>query len=147
MENLNNNFLAIPFSSTERDVFRKNGFSPFLALHEVFDNKYTVIESGSPKVRSMNFEDISRITENTIASRQYLGDEKYNKLFAVGGEHYWIAFSNGGDSGLHFVRGYWQGDILAGGYYIEFGIRVVISLNSDLKTSGMDLEGIWQLEM
>ena len=144
---MNNAFLAIPFSSTERDVFRKNGFSPFLTLHEVFDNKYTVIESVSPKVRSMNFEDISRVTKNTIASRQYLGDEKYNKLFAVGGDHYWIAFSNSGDSGLHFVRGYWQGDILNGGYYCEFGIRPVTSLKSDLKASGMGLDGIWQLEI
>ncbi len=146
MEKLNNDFLAIPFSSTERDVFRKNGFSPFLTLHEVFDNEYTVIESGSPKVRSMNFEDISRITKNTIASRQYVGNEKYDKLFATGGNHYWIGYTEYA-SGLSYVRANWQGDILDGGYYSEYGIRPVTSLKLDLKTKGMDLEGVWQLEI
>ena len=85
---LTNEFLNIPFSSTKGDTYRKNGFTPYLSLSEIFENKFTNTSGEKIQVRMMNFSDISRITLDFKAARQYLGDAKYNKLFVFGARYY-----------------------------------------------------------
>lgn len=147
VKKLNNQFLSIPFSTTERDVFRKNGFLAFLSLNQIFENEYTIISGDKLQVRSMNFDDISRVTENYTAPRQYVGFEKYNKLFALyEGNHYFIAFCDN-DAGLYIVRSGWNSDLLPSCYYCEYGIRPVVSLKSDVKASVKDIVSAWNIEI
>ena len=109
-EKLASEFLSIPFSSTEENVFRKNGFTPYLLLSEIFENKFTNTSGEKMQVRMMNFSDISRITLNFNADHQYLGNAKYNKLFVFGSRYYII-----GGKGIWFIRGNtWNADILWG---------------------------------
>lgn len=106
---LKNEFLNIPFSFTQGDTYRKNGFTPYLSLPEVFENKFTNTSGEKMQVRMMNFSDISRITLNFNADHQYVGDAKYNKLFIFGVRYYIL------EKGVCFIRGdTWNADILLG---------------------------------
>lgn len=104
---LKNEFLDIPFSSTQGDTYRKNGFIPYLPLSEIFENKFTNTSGEKMQVRMMNFSDISRITLNFNADHQYVGDAKYNKLFIFGVRYYIL------EKEVCFIRGdTWNADIL-----------------------------------
>ena len=139
---LKNEFLNIPFSFTQGDTYRKNGFTPYLSLPEVFENKFTNTSGEKMQVRMMNFSDISRITLNFNADHQYVGDAKYNKLFIFGVRYYIL------EKGVCFIRGdTWNADILGWYEYSVMGIRPVVSLRANTKTKGIDLKGFWQLEI
>ena len=99
--------MDIPFSSTQGNTYRKNGFIPYLPLSEIFENKFTNTSGEKIQVRMMNFSDISRITLDFKAARQYLGATKYNKLFVFGARYYIL------EKKVYLIRGdTWNADIL-----------------------------------
>ena len=100
-------FLAITFSSTEKNTYRKNGFSPYITLNEIFKNAYTQISGDELQIRAMKAEDIytiTKLTEMTSGWAMNLGDANYNKLFA-NGAWYNLASARGNTSALWSVFG------------------------------------------
>ena len=164
VENLAINFLTIPFRASNSYTYRKTGFNPYKTLTQVFTNKYTATyekdetvtyptydnntvtgtkTAGTLKVRAMTMDDINGATRlSSISDATSLRDAQYQKLFDLG-VFYWLASTLHEDS-LWFVNS-------NGGTYcnsiIEYGIRPVVSLKSNAKTKGIDLEGIQQLEI
>lgn len=139
-EVLTNNFLETPISPTENHCYTKNGFIPFLTLKQVFENNFTLISGDKLQVRAMKVKDIMHITGGE-KNTEY---KKWNKLFNVGSEYmlanakasYYVYLID--TSGRFHDNGY--------AYYM-IGIRPVVSLKSNLKTSGFNLDTIWNIQL
>ena len=145
-QKLRDEFLSIPFSSTEKNSYEKNGFIPYLSLNEVFENAYTQISGDKLQVRSMNEDDIYGVTRlKMVYNDMGFIASKYCKLLDNGAK-YWIPSTSNSDI-WHISSGSntpWPFDTSLNA---KGGIRPVVSLKSNLKTNGMDLEGYWRLEI
>lgn len=107
VNNLTVKFLETPFTGNDDYTYRKNGFSPYITLNEIFKNAYTQISGDELQIRAMKAEDIytiTKLTEMTFGWAMNLGDTKYKKLFANGawynlasahGNTLWSVFGNG----------------------------------------------------
>ena len=107
VNNLTVKFLETPFTGNDDYTYRKNGFSPYITLNEIFKNAYTQISGDELQIRAMKAEDIytiTKLTEMTYGWAMNLGDTKYKKLFANGawynlasayGGSLWSVFGNG----------------------------------------------------
>ena len=107
VNNLTVKFLETPFTGNDDYTYRKNGFSPYITLNEIFKNAYTQISGDKLQIRAMKAEDIytiTKLTEMTSGWAMNLGDTKYKKLFANGawynlasayGSTLWSVFGNG----------------------------------------------------
>lgn len=136
-------FFATEFSLTENIKYRKTGFSPNLKLIENFTNKYTEINEGVPKVRSMVPEDVIRITGDTeIKENLNLRDGKYLGLFELWGVYYYLASANG--AGMWGVS---HSGMVLEAIYGENGVRPVVSLKSNVRAAGTDMTGAWEIEI
>ena len=96
VNNLTVKFLETPFTGNDDYTYRKNGFSPYTTLSEIFANKYTNMTEDKSQVRSMKAEDIYFVTNLSEMQSGYtmnLSDKKYDMLF-VNGASYFIATSN-----------------------------------------------------
>ena len=71
-----------------------------------------------------------------------LNNPKYSGLY-VNNEHYWLA-SESSTYTLWIVNS--NGNVYASNS-IEFGVRPVVSLKSNVKTSAMDTQGRWIIEI
>lgn len=145
-QKLRNEFLSIPFSSTEKNTYEKNGFIPYLSLSEVFENVYTQISGDKLQVRSMNEDDIYSVTGlKMVYDDMGFIASKYCKLLDNGAE-YWIPSTSNND--IWLIRPNWNIPWpFCTGQNVKSGIRHVVSLKSNLKTNWMDLEGYWRLEI
>lgn len=112
LKDLTMNFLNIPFSDTETNFFRTNGFNLGESLREIFDNKYTATyeedttvfyssktniglevtcsgdkSEGDLKVRSMTKADLDKIFEPfgeiTTVDGTYINGDKYQGLLGI----------------------------------------------------------------
>ena len=93
VENLTTKFLETPFTADQDCTYRKTGFLPYIALTEIFNNKYTKVSGEKLQVRSMKAEDIYGVTglaEMELGANMNLSNVKYNKLL-VNGAYYWLA--------------------------------------------------------
>ena len=114
------------------------------------------IEKGTYKVRALRKEDLYHICdktdENNFKSSELLTDAKYEKLIAVPTSdiedayvQYWLATPTAEARTAYIMN---TGHInLTGGYQGERGIRVVVTLDKDVKTTGTDLTGAWNIEI
>ena len=162
IKNLAINFLTTSFHVSNDNQYRKTGFNPYQTLTQIFTNKYTDTyandtsvtystntvtgskTAGTLKVRAMTKEDIMRITENTTFSSSIdLSNAKYQNLFEVDA-YYWLA------SAYTSYYTMWSVHDDGGVYYdgtIEYGVRPVVSLKSDIKSNGTDMIGAWYIEI
>ena len=114
-----------------------------------YENETTVIYSGynskeitgfkhagDLKVRAMTIEDILRIASTNIK------DDQYNMLFVCGGDYKLASAAN--ENVLWSVRKN-TGGIHGEGKY--GGIRPVVSIKSNIKTTGFTLNGIWSIQL
>lgn len=96
-ENLTTRFLEIPFTADQGCTYIKTGFLPYIALTEIFNNKYTQTSGEKLQVRAMKAEDIygvTGLTEMESGTTMNLSAVKYNKLL-VNGANYWLASAYG----------------------------------------------------
>lgn len=96
VENLTTKFLETPFSIDKGYTYRKTGFLPYIALTEIFNNKYTKVSGEKLQVRAMKAEDIYGVTGLTKMQEgktMNLSAVKYNKLFANGANYYLVSAS------------------------------------------------------
>lgn len=109
-------FLETPFTGNDDYTYRKNGFSPYITLNEIFKNAYTQISGDELQIRAMKAEDIyaiTKLTEMTSGWAMNLGDANYNKLFA-NGAWYNLASARGNTSALWSVFGNGRVDYFMG---------------------------------
>lgn len=159
------NFLTTPFSVSDNYTFRKTGLNPYQTLTEAFTNKYTATyesdtsvtyptystntvtgtkTAGTLKVRGMTKEDIMRITGDTSFSASIsLTAAKYQDLFHINA-YYWLASARNSNN-LWFVSQY--GDVNYSSNLNEYGVRPVVSLKSNVKATGTDMIGAWNIEI
>lgn len=91
VENLTTKFLETPFTADQGCTYRKTGFLPYIALTEIFNNKYTKVSGEKLQVRAMKAEDIYGVTGLTKMQEgktMNLSAVKYNKLFVNGATYY-----------------------------------------------------------
>lgn len=147
IQKLKSEFLSISFSSIEKNTYPQNGLIPYLTLAEVFKNVYTQESGDKPQVRSMNENDICNVTQLDKMSYNDMGlvNSKYCELLNNGGI-YWIPSTINNNMWKINPNSPipWPYDTSKN---IEWGIRPVVSLKSNAKTKGIDLEGIQQLEI
>lgn len=169
VKNLTINFLTTPFHVSNNQSYRKTGFNPYKTLSQIFINKYTATyisdtqvtyptydsnviigtqKVGTPKVRSMTIEDIKNVVgEDTLNVQKVI----YQNLFAINVD-WWLG------SVRHYLNGNRYYDALFCVYsngsigtdsttYKERGIRPVVSLKSEVKVSGVDMIGAWNIEI
>ena len=148
-------FLNIGFTTNQTDgKLRKNGFTTYNSLAEAFTNKYTKITSDIPEVRAMTKADIDSIyqyfneTTEVTKNDNYLYDVKYRDMLAIPSTkelttYYWCA-SNNGTSNLWFVSGS-SAKLFNDGYGRELGVRPIVTLNSNVKAIGQNLNGAWDI--
>ena len=144
---LTTNFLTTAFATTGSWTYRKTGFSPYQTLTETFTNKYTATKSDgvTPQVRAMVQEDIFRVTGHTsmaTGTTMKLSDAKYQNLFA-NGAYYYLA-SAYSSSNLWGVSN--DGHVY-GSSSSEIGVRPVVSLKSNVKATGTDMIGAWDINI
>lgn len=121
------------------------GYGENEKLEDLFTNEYTVIKNGLPRVRSITSSDILKATNRSsmaTGTQMGLGNSQYNNLFANGAT-YWTELASQGLNGayLWYVNG--NGNVSSNGTQSSYGIRVVVSLKSDLATPGKDANGAW----
>lgn len=177
IKNLTMKFLDIPFAVTGNYVFSQTGFNPYTTLKELFNNKYTATygnkatvsytstyengtsvtytgekAAGDLKVRAMTKEDLDKVYVEAggIVTTQetYVTNVKYGKLFAIPSTstqytHYWLASAY--DS--NYLRNVNGSGYINNGDQVELGIRPVVSLKANVKTTGMDMTGAWDIEV
>ena len=118
VNNLTVKFLETPFTGNDDYTYRKNGFSPYITLNEIFKNAYTQISGDELQIRAMKAEDIytiTKLTEMTSGWAMNLGDTKYKKLFANGAYYFLASAFN--DNYLWYVHG--DGNVNNSGNYYE----------------------------
>lgn len=142
--NLTTNFFSTPFSVSDSWTYRKSGFTPYTSLKEAFTNNYTEMKADgvTPNVRAMMKEDVTAITgEENFFQGTYLTAPAYGDMFRVGA-YYWLA-SASDSNGLWGVDT--NGLVLDCYAVYEFGVRPVVSLKSEIKTTGTNTSGVWEL--
>lgn len=151
---LTTNFLTTPFT-TSGIGYRKTGFGPYTTLTEVFTNEYTKLSNGLPVVRAMTKDDVDKVVGTTTSTSTILGAAKYNGLFYLGtwndtgtsrnnnSPWYWLASAY---SSHHLWRVYNLG-YLDNNNGCEYGVRPVVSLKSEVRASGQDAIGAWNIVM
>ena len=164
VENLATKFLTTSFHAIDSNRYRKTGFNPYKTLTQVFTNKYTatyasdttvtyptystntVTETkvaGTLKVRAMTMDDIKRATGlSSISSGTFLTAASYQNLFNLPAYYWLVSANNSGNL--------WN--VSNGGYvsvlnYSEKGVRPVVSLKSDVRATGTDAIGSWNIEL
>ncbi|MBQ8379858.1 MAG: InlB B-repeat-containing protein, partial [Clostridia bacterium] len=152
-------FLNIGFTTEQTDgKFRKNGFTIYDSLVEAFTNKYTIINGGIPEVRAMTLEDVNYIYKlfgettdeiNNENTDVVINDKKFKEMLAIpsntSSSQYWVATTTYNDNRLWSVGGPEQRT----GYTInfEFGVRPVVTLKSNIKATGKDIDGAWNIDV
>ena len=144
---LTTNFLTTELSNGVNNKYQSTGFLLYQTLTDVFTNKYTATKSDgvTPQVRAMVQEDIFRVTGHTsmaTGTTMKLSDAKYEELFK-NGAYYWLASPYGSSAYLWNVGN--DGDVGGNNSY-TYGVRPVVSLKSDVVTTGQDMVGAWILE-
>lgn len=164
VSNLTLNFLDIAFVSSGVG-FRKTGFNPYQSLTSIFTNKYTATyasnttveyptydstvsatkTAGTLKVRAMTKEDLDKIYDPTgatvTASGTSVTNAKFQNLLNIGTNH-WLASAS--SSNLWSVR---TSGSVDSNYSYAYGVRPVVSLKSDIKATGRDSIGAWNIEI
>ena len=145
-QKLRDEFLSIPFSSTKENTYEKNGFTPYNSLTEIFENAYTQISGDKLQVRSMNEDDIYGVTGlKMVYGDMGILNIKYCKLLDIGVE-YWIPSTANND--IWLIRPNWNTPWpFCAGQNVKSGIRPVVLLKPDVKTSGFDLDAIWNIQL
>lgn len=138
------NFLNIQFSSLENATYRKNGFIPFISLTEAFKNTYTQTNDEKLQVRAMKAEDVYNVTGMSALEEggTDFKNGKYNELLVFGTD-YWLATAY---NDYNLWRVVDDGRIYAVSNR-EYGIRPVVSLKTIIKTTGYNLDGIWNIKL
>ena len=141
---LKDNFLNIQFSSSENATYRKNGFSPYITLNEIFKNAYTQISGDELRIRAMRAEDVYNVTGMSALEEggTDFKNGKYNELLVLG-TNYWLATAYNDYNLWRVVN---DGRIYATSNR-EYGIRPVVSLKTTIKTTGYNLDGIWNIKL
>ena len=143
---LNEGFLTTEFTVQDENTYRKNSFNANEALADIFNNKYTLLdENGKPKVRSIKSEDVLKvINAGNLDVGQDLTNKKYHNLLDIG-QVYWLASDYTGDNtSLLAVDA--EG-IVANYSNAEYGVRPIVSLKPNVKVTGKDKSGAWNIEM
>lgn len=142
---LTDNFLVTEFSETEDYTYRKKGFLPSQTLTQIFSNKYVAVKSdGTPAVRAMVADDIYNVTKSNAMQAEKsmdLSNPIYENLL-VNESNYWIAsqkdenklWSIANDG---YVEGYSNN---------EYGIRLVVQLNSEILANGVGRFEEWNMK-
>ena len=139
-------FVLTEVTAVDENTYRKKGFNIYDTLTEIFSNKYTLLdEDGVPKVRSIQSEDVLKITgTSSLNIGEDLSNKKYHKLFNIG-QTYWLASDYvGDDTSLLAVNA--EG-ILANYSNAEYGVRPIVSLKPNVKVTGKDSTGAWNIEL
>ena len=165
VENLAIKFLTTPFHASDKNRYRKTGFNPYKTLTQVFTNKYTATyasdttvtyptystntvtgtkTAGTLKVRAMTMDDIKRATGlSSISYGTSLTDASYQNLFNVGAI-YWLA-SAFDSYYLWYVNN--DGSVSHSRSLNGYGVRPAVSLKSEVRATGTDAKGAWNIEL
>ena len=138
---LTTSFLENQFVADKNDTFRKNGFSSYITLKEIFANKYTCLSGEKIQVRSIKAEDIYNITgltEMKLGSSMNVNNAKYNQLL-VNGANYFLGSP-------YYSYALWGIDP-AGRDIGGYNYRPVVSLNSAVKAKNKDKIEAWNIEI
>lgn len=142
---LTTNFLTTSVDEDGTGTYRESGFGPFKTLTEIFDNKYTEKQDNgvTPQIRSIKQEDILLFgdPEGDGVMGTY-NDVKFSRLFEIG-EYYWIASLINDGEELWNVSD--DGEIMGLTRLQLLGVRPVVSLKKDIKVTGQDLIGGWDI--
>ena len=98
--------------------------------------------AGTLKVRALTTEDVKKATILSItAFDTNLANASYQDLFDVGA-YYWLAsgYIGYGLLGVNSTGG------VRGSNGMTAGIRPVVSIKSEIKTTGTDINGAWNIE-
>lgn len=165
VKNLAIKFLTTAFHASNNDTYRKTGFNPYQTLTQIFTNKYTATyesdvavtyptystntvtgtkSAGDLKVRAMTKEDIMRVTgDTTFSSSINITNASYQNLFNINAYYCLVSACN--------VSDLWYVDGIIGSMNIgnntSYGVRPVVSLNSEVKATGTDMIGAWNIEL
>ena len=153
-------FLNIGFTTNQTDgKFRKNGFNRYNSLIDAFTNKYTVINSEVPEVRSITKGDVNIVYQyfggtGTTSTETYLNKPKYRELLGIPSQnsdliyaYYWLATEYNGTLlwGFNGMGGNLFNNEDSDEY--ERGVRPVVTLKPNIKATGKDLDGAWNIEV
>ena len=141
-EKLEKDFLNVIFSSSENYAYRKSGFVFFDHIKEVFMNVYTQESGEKLQIRAMNSGDVMNVTKEQFSTSNDLKNGKWNKLFNIDCDYYIASASYSSRMYMLRINGgidYWGWE--------NAGIRPVVSLKSNLKTSSFDLNGFWNIQL
>ena len=147
------NFLKIPFSSVVTDEkFFENGFIIYNSLLDAFNNKYTVINSDVPEVRAMTMEDANKVyqyfskTSDTITDDVVLDKKIYKEMLSIpalnGNVGIYLLASNVRDEKMLDLFSNQRTNL----YKATVGVRPVVTLKPNIKATGKDIEGAWNIE-
>lgn len=143
---LMDDFLTTSISSTENYAYRKNGFSEYKTLEEIFNSPYIAKKAdGTPVVRAMNAEDIYQVTklqDMQIGSTMELANSKYENLL-VNEANYWVVTMLN-QTDLWSVA---ENGNVEGHSNQEYGIRTVVTLNPGVKITGNGILGEWKVAL
>lgn len=141
--NLNNNFLNIAVDGTNsvENAFRNNNLLQTVNLAKVFKNRYTAVNEGTPLVRAMNAGDILNVAgvDAIEVGSSLIADEKLNNLFAIG-DNYFLATANDANKLLCVKDGKIQTV-----QNTQMGVRPIVSLARNVRTTGYDDTGRWNI--
>ena len=146
VSNMVDNFVTTELTVQDENSYRKNGFDVYDTLSNIFNNQYTLLyENGKPKVRSIKSEDILKVIDaNNLNIGDDLTNKKYHNLLNIG-ESYWLASDYAGDdTSLLAVNA--EG-IVANYSNAEHGVRPIVSLKPNVKVTGKDTSGAWNIEI
>ena len=138
---------------TEDIMFLQNGFLGYKSLISAFTNKYTVINSGIPEVRSMTKEDVDSVYQyfggTGITVRETpVNDPKFKDMLAIPStigkwSYYKLATISDSDSNaMWYVNG--NDSCLFYNSYPS-GVRPVVTLKANIKAIGQDIDGVWNI--
>ena len=151
-------FFNTGFSSTRIDgCYTENGLKNCKSLKEAFTNKYTKIISDIPEVRAMTKDDVDYLyqyfgeTSNVTEHGTLINDSKYREMIDIpsvteGKSTYYYLATVYNSVNLWYVNGDskwvdWRGR------QGEQGIRPVVTLKSNVKAIGQNINGAWDIEI
>ncbi len=164
VENLAIKFLTTPFHASDKNRYRKTGFTPYQTLTQAFTNKYTATyasdttvtyptydnntvtgtkTAGTLKVRAMTMDDIKKATGlSAISYGTKLADARYQNLFNLG-TYYWSASAYNSYILWCMSR---DGNVSYSDGNVS-GVRPVVSLKFDVRAKGTNINGAWNIEI
>ena len=144
ISNLTKDFTEIAIDGTA-STYAGTGFTS--DLKKVFLNKYTAKNGNEANVRAMTADDISEVMGVAVDNNTDVSSAKWDKLFAPGGnKSYWLATKDSTNTQNLLMVRITDGKI-SNGASGAYGVRPVVTLKTNVRTTGLDNQKVWRMEM